>query len=52
MVDWLQAVWTGRPRLSLRKLGMFVLDGFKCYLTLNARIVIDELVVITGDITS
>jgi hypothetical protein len=53
--EWLGLVWNMRPRVLLRKQGMFVLYAFECHLTLDARSVIHKMnsdpVVMPGEIT-
>jgi hypothetical protein len=54
--DQIQTVWNRRPRVLLRRQGMFVLDAFKNHLTLEVRFVIHamnaDFVVITVGMTS
>jgi hypothetical protein len=53
--DWIQVVYSRRPRVLLRKQGMFVLDALKGHLTLEVRPVTHlkntDLVFITRGIT-
>jgi hypothetical protein len=35
--DWLQVVWSRRPRIIMRKQGMPVIDALEGHLTMDAR---------------